>query len=59
MIVKFDRVSKTLDGSLVTDQISVARPEGKKMAAIGPDGAGKTTSVRLDWGLSYIGAGLV
>ena len=59
MIVKFDRVSKTLDGSLVTDNISFELPEGKMMALLGPNGAGKTTSIRLLLGLYKADSGTV
>lgn len=34
MIVKFDRVSKTLDGNRVTDDISFELPEGKVMVLL-------------------------
>jgi iron complex transport system ATP-binding protein len=52
----FDRVSVTLGGARVVDQLSAHVDDGEWVALIGPNGAGKTTALRAVSGLvSYEG----
>ena len=54
--LKFDRVSVTLGGVRVVDQLSAHVDDGEWVALIGPNGAGKTTALRAVSGLvSYEG----
>jgi ABC-2 type transport system ATP-binding protein len=49
--VSFDRVSKKFGAAVAVDTLSFAVRPGEMFGLIGPDGAGKTTSIRLLCGL--------
>src|SRR2546425_13220851 len=46
-LLSLDRVSKRFDGVTAVDQVSFAVDRGQVVAFLGPDGAGKTTTMRL------------
>jgi drug efflux transport system ATP-binding protein len=47
----FDRVTKRYGDLTAVDQVSLAVERGEMFGLIGPDGAGKTTSIRMACGL--------
>src|SRR5215213_3710391 len=49
--ITFDRVSKQYAGIKAVDAVSFAVDSGEMFGVIGPDGAGKTTSIRMACGL--------
>ena len=51
--VSFDRVTKRYGKTLAVDALSLEVRRGEMFGLIGPDGAGKTTSVRLMCGLLH------
>jgi ABC-2 type transport system ATP-binding protein len=55
--VSFARVTKRYDETLAVDGLSFAVTRGEMFGLIGPDGAGKTTSIRLMCGLIHADAG--
>ena len=57
--VRFDRVSKVYGAVRAIDELSLAIGRGEMFGLIGPDGAGKTTAIRLACGLLRADAGAV
>ncbi len=57
--VVFDRVSKKFGATVAVDGLSFAVAPGEMFGLIGPDGAGKTTSIRLLCGLLRADAGSI
>ena len=55
--VVFEGVTKRYDGITALDALSVAIDRGEMFGLIGPDGAGKTTAIRLACGLIRADAG--
>jgi ABC-2 type transport system ATP-binding protein len=49
--ISFDRVTKQYGGVKAVDAVSFAVEAGEMFGVIGPDGAGKTTSIRMGCGL--------
>src|SRR5437879_5859538 len=49
--LRFDRVTKNYGAVRALDDVSFAVPRGAMFGLIGPDGAGKTTAIRLTGGL--------
>ena len=49
--MSFDRVTKRYGATTALDDVSFEVPPGEMFGLIGPDGAGKTTSIRLACGL--------
>ncbi|GAB6004505.1 hypothetical protein JCM12214_04050 [Geobacillus vulcani] len=46
-IIRFERVTKEYDGTVVLDNVSFAMERGKFYTLLGPSGCGKTTILRL------------
>ena len=57
--VIFDNVVKRYGGSRALDGLSLPIPAGQMFGLIGPDGAGKTTAIRLMCGLLHADEGTV
>ncbi len=57
--LSFDRVAKRYGQTVAVDNVSVEVRRGEMFGLIGPDGAGKTTSIRLFCGLLHPDAGAV
>jgi ABC-2 type transport system ATP-binding protein len=55
----FDRVEKRYGATVAVDKLSFAVGRGEMFGLIGPDGAGKTTSIRLLCGLLHPDAGTI
>jgi len=45
--IKTDRLSKNFNGAPAVDHLTLTVPEGEIFGLVGPDGAGKTTTMRL------------
>jgi drug efflux transport system ATP-binding protein len=50
-VIVLDRVSKRYGATLAVDELSLTVARGEMFGLIGPDGAGKTTTIRLVCGL--------
>ena len=59
MAVRFDAVEKRFDGTAALTGLTLAIRRGEMFGLIGPDGAGKTTAIRLLCGLMHADAGTV
>ena len=59
MAVRLENVSKSFDGVLALDEVSLALPAGTMLALLGPSGCGKTTALRLIAGFERPDTGLV
>lgn len=46
-MIKIDNLTKTFDSKIAIDRLSLTIPKGKITGLVGPDGAGKTTLIRL------------
>ena len=57
--ITFDRVTKQYDEVRAVDDLSFAVEPGEMFGVIGPDGAGKTTSIRMACGLLRPDAGQI
>ena len=57
--VSFDRVTKSYGRLRALDDVTLSVPRGEMFGLIGPDGAGKTTAIRLACGLLRPDAGTV
>jgi len=51
VVVDIRAVSKAFEGQLAVENVTAAIPKGKIVGVVGPDGAGKTTLMRLIAGL--------
>ena len=58
-VLSFDRVAKRYGSTRAVDDLSFSVAKGEMFGLIGPDGAGKTTSIRLLCGLLKPDAGVV
>ena len=58
-VVTFDRVAKRYGTTTALRQLSLSIEPGEMFGLIGPDGAGKTTTIRLMCGLIHADAGKV
>src|SRR5688500_7050850 len=57
--IRFDNVSKSYGAVRALDRVSLSIARGEMFGLIGPDGAGKTTSIRLACGLLGPDAGTI
>lgn len=57
--LKIDEISKTINGSLAVDDISVSFSAQKKIAVVGETGSGKSTFLKLIGGLDQLDAGSI
>ena len=57
--VSFDRVTRKYGSTTAVDALSLEIQRGEMFGLIGPDGAGKTTSIRLLCGLLHAYAGAI
>ncbi len=55
--ISFDRVTKRYGELTAVDQLSLTIERGEMFGLIGPDGAGKTTSIRMACGLLHADTG--
>jgi ABC-2 type transport system ATP-binding protein len=58
-VLSFDRVTKRYETTVAVDDVSLEIRRGEMFGLIGPDGAGKTTSIRLLCGLLRADGGRV
>ena len=58
-VLSFDRVVKKYGATVAVDGLSFAVRRGEMFGLIGPDGAGKTTSIRLLCGLLHPDSGTI
>ena len=58
-IVTLDAVTKRYGAVTAVDQLSMSIARGEMFGLIGPDGAGKTTTIRLMCGLLRADAGRI
>ncbi len=58
-VLSFDRVSRRYGHTVAVDDLSFDVRRGEMFGLIGPDGAGKTTSIRLLCGLLHVDQGAV
>ena len=58
-VISFAGVTKRYGATLAVNELSLAVGRGEMFGLIGPDGAGKTTSIRLCCGLLHADAGQV
>ena len=58
-VLSFDRVTKRYGHTVAVEDLSLDVRRGEMFGLIGPDGAGKTTSIRLLCGLLHTDAGAV
>lgn len=59
VVLSFDRVLKRYDTTVAVDGLSFDVRRGEMFGLIGPDGAGKTTSIRLLCGLLHPDGGVI
>jgi spermidine/putrescine transport system ATP-binding protein len=57
--IRFENISKKLDGEQIINNLSLEIPGGKFFALLGPSGCGKTTLLRLLAGLETIDSGKI
>ena len=57
--IRFENVSKNLDGEQVLKNLNLEIPGGKFFALLGPSGCGKTTLLRLVAGLTSVDSGKI
>ena len=57
--IRFEGISKKLDGEQIINDLSLEIPGGKFFALLGPSGCGKTTLLRLLAGLETVDKGKV
>jgi spermidine/putrescine transport system ATP-binding protein len=57
--IRIEQVSKSFEGELVLDRISLTIPSGKFFALLGPSGSGKTTLLRLIAGFDTADSGKI
>ena len=56
-VVEIENVSKTFGNHVAVDNLSLAVPEGSIYGFIGPNGSGKTTTIRMIMRIYYPDAG--
>jgi ABC-2 type transport system ATP-binding protein len=59
LAVEFERVSKNFGASAALKDVSFELPEGTTVGLLGPNGSGKTTSIRLMLNLFYPDSGRI
>lgn len=57
--IKVDAVTKTFEGEIILDKVSLEIPAGQFFALLGPSGCGKTTLLRLIAGLEEVDSGRI
>lgn len=57
--IRLERVSKSYDGEVILDNLSLEIPTGQFFALLGPSGCGKTTILRLLAGLESVDSGKI
>jgi ABC-type Fe3+/spermidine/putrescine transport system ATPase subunit len=57
--IRIENLSKTFDGQIVVDDLSLEVGQGSGLALVGPSGCGKTTVLRIVAGLEQPDAGRV
>jgi spermidine/putrescine transport system ATP-binding protein len=57
--IHIEQVSKSFNGEMVLDTISLTIPSGKFFALLGPSGSGKTTLLRLIGGFETVDSGRI
>lgn len=57
--IRIESVSKSFDGEIIVDKLSLEIPAGKFFALLGPSGCGKTTLLRLIAGLESVDSGKI
>ena len=57
--IRFEKITKTYNGDLVLDKLSLEIPGGTFFALLGPSGSGKTTLLRLIAGLEEADSGSI
>lgn len=57
--IKVEGVSKSYNGDLILDDLSIEIPSGQFFALLGPSGCGKTTLLRLIAGLEEVDSGKI
>ena len=58
-ILRFENVSKTFQGQVILDNLSLDMRQGEFLTLLGPSGCGKTTSLNLVAGLIQPDQGIV
>ncbi len=59
LVIETTGLTKRLGGRAVVDGIDLAVPEGSVFGFLGPNGSGKTTTIRMLLGLAFASAGQV
>jgi len=57
--VEIKNITKTFDGHLAVDELSLAVPQGSVYGFIGPNGSGKTTTLRMIMNIFYPDCGTI
>lgn len=57
--IRIENVTKSFDGDVILDKISLTIPSGKFFALLGPSGCGKTTLLRLIGGFENVDSGKI
>jgi len=58
-IIELDHVTKSYDGHVAVDDLSLIVPNGSIYGFIGPNGSGKTTTIRMIMNILYPDSGLI
>ena len=58
-MLRFDRVTRKYGSTIAVDDLTFEVNRGEMFGLIGPDGAGKTTSIRLMCGLLHVDKGTI
>ena len=57
--IRLDNVTKSYDGDIVIENLSLTIPSGKFFALLGPSGSGKTSLLRLIAGFETADSGSI